>query len=105
MEKIKLLFSPDTKNGRAMRTFFQGLLGAMITFTAMYSTPQFMEFMRSLDALTGSLIFSTSSATIAAGISRLMPIIGALVKMLKEIYTDKQFGNPEQLNSSEIPNS
>ena len=89
MKKIKLLFSPETKNGRAMRTFFQGLLGAMITFTAMYSTPQFMEFMRSLDALTGSLIFSTSSATIAAGISRLMPIIGALVKMLKEIYTDK----------------
>lgn len=89
MEKIKLLFSPDTKNGRAMRTFLQGLLGAMITFTAMYSTPQFMEFMRSLDALTGSLIFSTSSATIAAGISRLMPVIGALVKMLKEIYTDK----------------
>lgn len=89
MKKIKLLFSPDTKNGRAMRTFFQGLLGAMITFTAMYSTPQFMEFMRSLDALTGSLIFSTSSATIAAGISRLMPVIGALVKMLKEIYTDK----------------
>lgn len=83
------LFSVETKNGRAMRTFLQGLLGAMITFTAMYSTPQFMEFMRSLDALTGSLIFSTSSATIAAGISRLMPVIGALVKMLKEIYTDK----------------
>ncbi len=24
MKKIKLLFSPDTKNGRAMRTFLQG---------------------------------------------------------------------------------
>lgn len=83
------LFSVETKNGRAMRTFLQGLLGAMITFTAMYSTPQFMEFMRNLDTLTGSLVFSTSSATIAAGISRLMPVIGALVKMLKEIYTDK----------------
>ena len=83
------LFSVETKNGRAMRTFLQGLLGAMITFTAMYSTPQFMEFMRNLDTLTGSLVFSTSSATIAAAISRLMPVIGALVKMLKEIYTDK----------------
>lgn len=84
MEKIKLLFSPETKNGRAMRTLLQGFLGAMITFTAMYSTPQFIEFMKSLDTLTGSLIFSTSSATIAAGISRLMPVISAIVKLLKE---------------------
>lgn len=84
MEKIKLLFSSETKNGRAMRTLLQGFLGAMITFTAMYGTPQFMEFMRSLDALTGSLIFSTSSATIAAGISRLMPVISAIIKLLKE---------------------
>lgn len=84
------LFNVETKNGRAMRTFLQGLLGAMITFTAMYSTPQFMEFMRNLDALTGSLIFSTSSATIAAGISRLMPVIGAVVEMLKEKYKENQ---------------
>lgn len=84
MEKIKLLFSSETKNGRAMRTLLQGFLGAMITFTTMYSTPQFIEFMRSLDALTGSLIFSTSSATIAAGISRLMPVISAIIKLLKE---------------------
>lgn len=84
MEKIKLLFSPETKNGRAMRTLLQGFLGAMITFTAMYNTPQFIEFMRSLDALTGSLIFSSSSAVIAAGISRLMPVISAIVKLLKE---------------------
>ena len=84
MEKIKLLFSSETKNGRAMRTLLQGFLGAMITFTAMYSTPQFIEFMKSLDTLTGSLVFSTSSATIAAGISRLMPVISAIVKLLKE---------------------
>lgn len=84
MEKIKSLFSSETKNGRAMRTLLQGFLGAMITFTAMYSTPQFMEFMRSLDTLTGSLIFSTSSATIAAVISRLMPVISAIIKLLKE---------------------
>ncbi len=84
MEKIKLLFSSETKNGRAMRTLLQGFLGAMITFTAMYSTPQFIEFMKSLDTLTGSLIFSTSSATIAAVISRLMPVISAIVKLLKE---------------------
>jgi hypothetical protein len=84
MEKIKLLFSSETKNGRAMRTLLQGFLGAMITFTAMYSTPQFIEFMKSLDTLTGSLIFSTSSATIAAGISRLMPVISAIIKLLKE---------------------
>lgn len=84
MEKIKSLFSSETKNGRAMRTLLQGFLGAMITFTTMYSTPQFMEFMRSLDTLTGSLIFSTSSATIAAGISRLMPVISAIIKLLKE---------------------
>lgn len=84
MEKVKLLFSSETKNGRAMRTLLQGFLGAMITFTAMYSTPQFTEFMRSLDALTGSLVFSTSSATIAAGISRLMPVISAIIKLLKE---------------------
>lgn len=84
MEKVKLLFSSETKNGRAMRTLLQGFLGAMITFTAMYSTPQFIEFMRSLDALTGSLIFSTSSATVAAGISRLMPVISAIIKLLKE---------------------
>lgn len=84
MEKIKLLFSSETKNGRAMRTLLQGFLGAMITFTVMYSTPQFIEFMKSLDTLTGSLIFSTSSATIAAGISRLMPVISAIIKLLKE---------------------
>lgn len=84
MEKVKLLFSSETKNGRAMRTLLQGFLGAMITFTAMYSTPQFIEFMKSLDTLTGSLIFSTSSATIAAVISRLMPVISAIVKLLKE---------------------
>ena len=84
MEKIKLLFSSETKNGRAMRTLLQGFLGAMITFTAMYSTPQFIEFMKSLDTLTGSLIFSTSSATIAAVISRLMPVISAIVKLIKE---------------------
>lgn len=84
MEKIKLLFSSETKNGRAMRTLLQGFLGAMITFTAMYSTPQFMAFMKSLDTLTGSLIFSSSSATIAAGISRLMPVISAIIKLLKE---------------------
>ena len=84
MEKIKSLFSSETKNGRAMRTLLQGFLGAMITFTAMYSTPQFIEFMKSLDTLTGSLIFSTSSATIAAGISRLMPVISAIIKLLKE---------------------
>ena len=84
MEKIKLLFSSETKNGRAMRTLLQGFLGAMITFTAMYSTPQFIEFTKSLDTLTGSLIFSTSSATIAAGISRLMPVISAIIKLLKE---------------------
>lgn len=84
MEKIKSLFSSETKNGRAMRTLLQGFLGAMITFTAMYSTPQFIEFMKSLDTLTGSLIFSTSSATIAAVISRLMPVISAIIKLLKE---------------------
>ncbi len=84
MEKIKSLFSSETKNGRAMRTLLQGFLGAMITFTAMYSTPQFMEFMRSLDTLTGSLIFSTSLATIAAGISRLMPVISVIIELSKE---------------------
>ena len=37
MEKIKLLFSPETKNGRAMRTLLQGFLGTMIAFTVLYS--------------------------------------------------------------------
>ena len=85
MEKIKLLFSPETKNGRAMRTLLQGFLGTMIAFTGLYGVPQFTAFMKSLDALTGSLIFSSGSAAIAAGISRLMPVISALVKWLKEV--------------------
>lgn len=89
MEKIKLLFSPETKNGRAMRTFLQGLLAAMAAFTALYSSPEFGKFIASLDSLTGHTVFSAVIAVIAAAISRLMPVIGALVKMLKEIYTDK----------------
>nr|DAH82362.1 MAG TPA: hypothetical protein [Caudoviricetes sp.] len=78
------IFNVDTKNGRAMRTLLQGFLGAMGTFTALYSVPQFTEFMRSLDTLTGSIVFSSGSAIIAAGISRLMPVIEVLVEMLKE---------------------
>lgn len=89
MEKIKSLFSVETKNGRAIRTLLQGFLGAMITFTAMYNTSQFMEFMRSLDTLTGSLIFSTSSATIAAIISRLMPVFGAVIEFIKNMYKEE----------------
>lgn len=89
MEKIKLLFSPETKDGRAMRTFLQGLLGAMGAFTILYSSPEFSKFIASLDSLTGHTVFSAVTAVIAAAISRLMPVIGALVKMLKEIYTDK----------------
>ena len=84
MEKIKLLFSPETKNGRAMRTLLQGFLGTMIAFTGLYGVPQFTEFMRSLDALTGSIIFSSGSAAIAAGISRLMPVISAIIELIKE---------------------
>lgn len=89
MEKIKSLFSVETKNGRAIRTLLQGFLGAMITFMAMYNTSQFMEFMRSLDMLTGSLIFSTSSATIAAVISRLMPVFGAIIEFVKNMYKEE----------------
>jgi hypothetical protein len=90
MEKIKLLFSPETKNGRAVRTFFQGLLGAMGAFTMLYSTPEFGKFIASLDALTGHAVFSAVIAIIAAAISRLMPVIGAVVEMLKEIYREKK---------------
>lgn len=90
MEKIKLLFSPETKNGRAVRTFFQGLLGAMGAFTMLYSTPEFGKFIASLDALTGHAVFSAVIAIIAATISRLMPVIGAVVEMLKEIYKEKK---------------
>ena len=90
MEKIKLLFSPETKNGRAMRTFLQGLLGAMTAFTALYSVPEFSQFITSLDGLTGHTVFSVTIAVIAAAISRLMPVIGALVEMLKEIYKEKK---------------
>lgn len=90
MEKIKLLFSLETKNGRAVRTFFQGLLGAMGAFTMLYSTPEFGKFIASLDALTGHAVFSAVIAIIAAAISRLMPVIGAVVEMLKEIYREKK---------------
>lgn len=90
MEKIKLLFSPETKNGRAMRTFFQGLLGAMAAFTALYSSPEFSKFIASLDSLTGHTVFSAVIAVIAAAISRLMPVIGAVVEMLKEKYKEKK---------------
>lgn len=83
MEKTKSLFSVETKNGRAMRTFLQGLLGTMTTFTALYGVSAFRDFMASLDALTGSAVFSTTAAIIAAGISRLMPIIGAIYSSLK----------------------
>lgn len=89
MEKIKLLFSPETKNGRAMRTFLQGLLAAMAAFTVLYSSPEFSKFIASLDSLTGHTVFSAVIAVIAAAISRLMPVIGAVVEMLKEKYTDK----------------
>lgn len=90
MEKIKLLFSPETKNGRAMRTFLQGLLGAMAAFTALYSSPEFSKFIASLDSLTGHTVFSAVIAVIAAAISRLMPVIGAVVEMLKEKYKEKK---------------
>ena len=100
MEKIKLLFSSETKNGRAMRTFLQGLLGAMAAFTALYSSPEFSKFIASLDSLTGHTVFSAVIAVIAAAISRLMPVIGAVVAMLKEKYEERK-----KLNSSEIPNS
>lgn len=100
MEKIKLLFSPDTKNGRAMRTFLQGLLGAMAAFTALYSSPEFGKFIASLDSLTGHTVFSAVIAVIAAVISRLMPVIGAVVAMLKEKYEERK-----KLSSSEIPNN
>lgn len=90
MEKIKLLFSPETKNGRAVRTFFQGLLGAMGAFTMLYSTPEFGKFIASLDSLTGHTVFSAVVAIIAAAISRLMPVIGAVVEMLKKIYKEKK---------------
>lgn len=100
MEKIKLLFSSETKNGRAMRTFLQGLLGAMAAFTALYSSPEFSKFIASLDSLTGHTIFSAVIAVIAAVISRLMPVIGAIVELLKEKYKEKK-----QLSNSEIPNS
>ncbi len=100
MEKIKLLFSPETKNGRAMRTFLQGLLAAMAAFTALYSSPEFSKFIASLDSLTGHTVFSAVIAVIAAAISRLMPVIGAVVAMLKEKYEERK-----KLSSSEIPNS
>ena len=90
MEKIKLLFSPETKNGRAMRTFLQGLLAAMAAFTALYSSPEFSKFIASLDSLTGHTVFSAVIAVIAAAISRLMPVIGAVVEMLKEKYEERK---------------
>lgn len=90
MEKIKLLFSPDTKNGRAMRTFLQGLLGAMGAFTVLYSSPEFGKFITSLDGLTGHAVFSAIIAVIAAVISRLMPVVGAVVEILKEKYEEKK---------------
>lgn len=90
LEKIKLLFSPETKNGRAVRTFFQGLLGAMGAFTVLYSSPEFSKFIASLDSLTGHTVFSAVIAVIAAVISRLMPVIGAAVEMLKEKYKEKK---------------
>ena len=90
MEKIKLLFSPETKNGRAMRTFLQGLLGAMAAFTALYSSPEFGKFIASSDSLTGHTVFSAVIAVIAAAISRLMPVIGAVVAMLKEKYEESK---------------
>lgn len=100
MEKIKLLFSPETKNGRAMRTFLQGLLAAMAAFTALYSSPEFSKFIASLDSLTGHTVFSAVIAVIAAAISRLMPVIGAVVAILKEKYEERK-----KLSSSEIPNN
>lgn len=84
------LFSAETKNGRAVRTFFQGLLGAMGAFTMLYSSPEFGKFIASLDSLTGHTVFSAVVAIIAAAISRLMPVIGAVVEMLKEIYKEKK---------------
>ena len=81
---ITKLFSIETKNGRAMRTLLQGFLGAMITFAALYKIPEFTEFIRSLDTLTGSLVFSSGSAAIAAGISRLMPVISTIIELIKE---------------------
>lgn len=81
---ITKLFSIETKNGRAMRTLLQGFLGVMITFTALYKIPEFTEFMRSLDTLTGSLVFSSGAAAIAAGISRLMPVISTIIDFIKE---------------------
>ena len=90
MEKIKLLFSSETKNGRAMRTFLQGLLGAMAAFTALYSSPEFGKFITSLDSLTGHTVFSAVIAVIAAAISRLMPVIGALVEIIKNKYKENQ---------------
>lgn len=90
MEKIKLLFSPETKNGRAVRTFFQGLLGAMGAFTVLYSSPEFGKFIASLDSLTGHTVFSAVIVVIAAGISRLMPVVGALVEILKKKYEEKR---------------
>lgn len=90
MEKIKVLFSPNTKNGRAVRTFFQGLLGAMGAFTVLYSSPEFGKFIASLDSLTGHTVFSAVIAVIAAAISRLMPVIGALVEIIKDKYKENQ---------------
>lgn len=84
------LFSAETKNGRAVRTFFQGLLGAMGAFTALYSVPEFGKFIASLDALTGHTVFSAVIAVIAAAISRLMPVIGAIVEILKDKYKENQ---------------
>ena len=84
------LFSAETKNGRAVRTFFQGLLGAMGAFTVLYSSPEFGKFIASLDSLTGHTVFSAVVAIIAAAISRLMPVIGAVVEMLKKIYKEKK---------------
>lgn len=82
------LFSAETKNGRAVRTFFQGLLGAMGAFTMLYSTPEFGKFIASLDALTGHAVFSAVIAIIAAAISRLMPVIGAVVEIIKDKYKE-----------------
>lgn len=82
MEKVKSLFSVETKNGRAMRTLLQGFIGTMTAFTVLYGVPEFGAFMRTLDTATGSLIFSGGAAAIAAVISRLMPVIGAIYKAL-----------------------
>lgn len=86
---MKLIpFSPDTKNGRAVRTFVQGLLGVMTSFIILYNSAEFTNFIAGLDALTSSAVFSTVSAVIAATISRLMPVVGALIKLIKDKYEE-----------------